>query len=154
MNDDLKDRRGFWRGPVQHVINLTAEERHIDMFGHVNNAWYIAWAMDCAWAHSDALGLDYAAYERIGVGCVVRHHEYTYYASALAGDRVAVGTWIARNDGRMRMIRAIEMRRMSDGKLLVAGETEFVAVNIKSGKPARMPAEYARLYAPPDELSS
>lgn len=151
MNDKCEDTPR-WTNPVQHEIALHAEDRHIDMFGHVNNAWYIAWAMECAWAHSEALGLDFAAYERIGAGCVVRHHDYTYHMSAMPGDDIRIGTWIQDTDGRLQMRRGIEMRRAGDGRLVMDGFTQFVSINLKTGRPMRMPAEFVTAYQPPLSL--
>jgi acyl-CoA thioester hydrolase len=136
-----------WSVPIQHSIIITVEPKHVDMFKHANNAWYVAWAMDCAWAHSDALGLDFAAYEEAGVGCVVREHRFTYLAPAHEGDEIAVGTWIKSNDGKLRLTRGFELRRVADNKLLVEGETQFVCIDIKTGRPTRMPAAYAAKYA-------
>lgn len=120
----------------------------IDEFGHVNNVRYVAWAMEVAWAHSAALGFPYSEYERCGVGCVVQRHEFDYLAPAVEGEAVDVATWIAENDGRVRMIRAFELRRADDGKPLFRGRTKFVTVELKSGRPVRMPPAFAAAYRP------
>lgn len=118
----------------------------IDGFGHVNNVRYVAWANDIAWAHSEALGLSFADYERIGTGCVVWRHEFDYLAPTVEGDAVEVATWIAENDKRLRLVRAYEFR--SNGKPLFRGRTTFVAIDMKTGRPARMPKEFAEFYRP------
>ncbi|MCI5047163.1 MAG: acyl-CoA thioesterase [Aquisalinus sp.] len=132
---------------MQHLHEVRAEAHHTDMFGHVNNAWYVAWAMDCAWGHSEALGLDFAAYERVGIGCVIREHRYTYLAAAHENDDIIIGTAIIHNDRKLRLTRAFELRRAADDRLLVKGQTDFVSINIKSGRAVRMPEEYVHLYA-------
>ncbi|WP_306250048.1 thioesterase family protein [Parvularcula sp. IMCC14364] len=147
---DLEYEALSWGLPMQHLHTIQAEARHVDMFGHVNNAWYVAWAMDCAWGHSEALGLDFTAYERVGIGCVVREHRFTYLAAAHAGDGVVIGTAIIRNDGKLRLTRGFELRRAGDDRLLVRGETDFVSISLASGRATRMPADYVRLYAPAD----
>lgn len=122
-----------------------AEE--IDGFGHVNNVRYVAWANDIAWAHSEALGLSFDDYQRVGVGCVVWRHKFDYLAPAAKGDAVDIATWIAENDGRLRLVRAFEFRK-ADGKPLFRGRTTFVAIDMTTGKPARMPKIFAETYRP------
>ncbi len=122
----------------------------LDGFGHVNNVRYIAWANDVAWAHSEALGLSFADYRRIGMGCVVWRHEFDYLAPAREGEGVDVATWIAENDGRVRLIRAYEFRRAEDRAVLFRGRTKFVTIDMASGRPARMPREFIEAYRPTD----
>ncbi len=118
----------------------------LDEFRHVNNVRYIDWAMEAAWAHSNALGLTFAAYERIGIGCVVWRHEFDYLAPARGGDEVAVATWFSANDNRVRLTRSFEIRLFPDGDTLFNGRTLFVTIDMKSGKPARMPKEFIEAY--------
>ncbi len=130
------------------VVDPFIEERvagpdDIDEFGHVNNLRYPAWALDTAWAHSAVLGFTIEDYKRIGVGCVVWRHEFDYVAPVLEGETILVGTWIASNDGRLRTTRAYEMRRKTDGAVCFRGQTLFVTIDMKSGKPARMPKSFA-----------
>jgi len=122
-----------------------------DAFGHVNNVRYIDWAMDVAWAHSSALGLDFAAYERLGVGCVVWRHEFDYLAPVVPGADVAIATWVAQTDYRLRLTRAFEIRRESDSVVLFRGRTTFVTIDMTSGKPARMPKEFIMAYKPAEQ---
>ncbi|MEX0645443.1 MAG: thioesterase family protein [Parvularculaceae bacterium] len=119
----------------------------LDEFGHVNNVRYIAWALDAAWAHSKALGVSFEDYQRVGVGCVVWRQEFEYLAPVVAGEAVDIATWIAENDGRLRLVRAYDMRR-ADGARVFRGRTTFVTIDIKTGKPARMPSEFVRAYKP------
>ncbi len=120
----------------------------IDGFNHVNNARYIDWANEIAWAHSDALGLTMEDYRRLGVGCVVWRHEFDYVAPVMLGDEIDVATWIAENDNRVRLIRAYEMRNAATGKPVFRGRTTFVSIDMKSGKPARMPKDFINAYEP------
>jgi acyl-CoA thioester hydrolase len=52
--------------------------QHQDAFGHTNNVAYLEWLEKVAWAHSESLGLNIAAYYNLGCGCVVRKHELNY----------------------------------------------------------------------------
>ncbi len=120
----------------------------IDAFNHVNNARYVDWANEIAWAHSNALGLSMADYIRIGVGCVVWRHEFDYVAPVHEGDEIEIATWIAENDNRVRLVRAYEMRDRRSGKAVFRGRTKFVCIDMKTGRPARMPPEFIAAYEP------
>ena len=102
--------------------------------------------MDIGWAHSIELGLPFSEYERLGAGCVVWRHEFDYIAPILLGEEVAVATWIAENDGRVRVTRDFEMRRVADGNVVFRGRTRFVSVDMQTGRPTRMPPEFIERY--------
>lgn len=136
-----------WSVAEPFLTRRVASAADLDEFGHVNNVRYIAWALEAAWAHSNALGVSFADYERAGVGCVVWRHEFDYLAPARQGDAVEIATWIAENDGRLKLVRAYDMRR-PDGARLFRGRTTFVSVDMKTGKPARLPAEFVQAYKP------
>lgn len=140
-----------WPVAAPHVERRVVTNEDIDVFGHVNNVRYVAWAMEAGWSHSIALGLDFAAYERIGVGCVVWRHEFDYLAPALPGDEVLIATWIAENDNRVRLVRAFEFRDAPSGKSLFRGRTAFVSIDMASGRPARMPKEFIDGYKAQDQ---
>jgi len=137
-----------WPVANPYVERRVVSDGDIDGFGHVNNVRYIDWANEIAWAHSATLGLAFEDYERIGVGCVVWRHEFDYVAPALKDEAVDIATWIAESDGRVRLTRAYEFRRASDDKVLFRGRTKFVTIDMKSGKPARMPKEFIEAYQP------
>lgn len=130
---------------VQRRIAVAAD---IDEFGHVNNVRYIAWALEVAWAHSNALGVTFADYQRTGAGCVVWKQEFEYLSPVLEGEKIDIATWIAENDGRLRLVRAYEMRAAGDARLLFRGRTIFATIDMKTGKPTRMPKEFTEAYRP------
>lgn len=135
-----------WPVTAPHIEVRRVIAEDIDAFNHVNNVRYIAWTADAAWGHSNALGVSFADYERIGVGFVVQRHEFEYLYPLLEGEEAHVATWIHDNDGRVRTRRRYEIRRGSDGKLCFKGETMFVTIDMKTGKPARMPKEFAEIF--------
>ncbi len=137
-----------WLVANPFVQRRVAGAADIDGFNHVNNARYIDWANEIAWAHSDALGLSMEDYRRLGTGCVVWRHEFDYAAPVVLGDAIEVATWIAENDNRVRLIRAYEMRNAAMGRVVFRGRTTFVSIDMKTGKPARMPKEFIEAYKP------
>lgn len=135
-----------WPVASPFIDRRVVVEDDLDAFRHVNNVRYIDWAMQAAWAHSNAVGLTFAAYERLGVGCVVRRHEFDYLAPASLGDDIAVATWFSENDNRVRLTRSFDIRRAPTGETLFKGRTLFVTIDMASGKPARMPKEFIEGY--------
>lgn len=142
----MSENTCHWPVATPFIQQRTVVAGDIDEFGHVNNVSYISWAMEAAWAHSDSLGLSFADYQRIGVGCVVWRHEFDYLAPALKGEDIQIATWIAEIDNRIRLTRAFEMRRRRDGAVLFRGRTLFVTIDMATGKPARMPKEFIEGY--------
>ena len=137
-----------WPVTNPFVTRRAVVASEIDGFGHMNNVRYADWAMEAAWAHSAAVGVDFTDYERLGAGFVVQRHEFDYLAPALLNEEILVATWIAVNDGRVRVRRAYEMRRASDGTPIFRGESRMVCVDMQTGRPVRMPAELAAAYTP------
>jgi acyl-CoA thioester hydrolase len=72
---------------------------------------------------------------------------FDYLAPVIEGEAVDIATWIAENDGRLRLARAYDMRR-PDGARVFRRRTIFVSVDMKTGKPARLPAEFVAAYKP------
>lgn len=135
-----------WPVIAPFVQRWRAGKHDLDGFGHVNNVRYIDYALEVAWAHSEFLGFSLDTYHKIGVGCVVWRHEFDYLMPVLQGDDVLIATWIEENDGRVRMVRKFEMRHEKSGKIVLRGLTRFVCIDMKTGKPARMPASFVRAY--------
>lgn len=144
----LPGRAAFaWDHPHPFTIDLTVTAADIDTMGHTNNVTYLAWLEQVAWAHSQAVGLDWTAYRALGVGCVARHTELDYLATSFAGDEVRVATWVLDNDGRLRLTRGYQVVRLADGRTLLRGRTLWVSVDLASGRPCRMPPEFVHAYA-------
>lgn len=142
------EKESGWPVANPFVVRRVAGAGDIDAFDHVNNARYVDWANEIAWAHSGALGLSMDDYKRIGFGCVVWRHEFDYVAPVLKGDEIDVATWIAENDNRVRLTRAYEMRNANTGAVVFRGRTKFVCIDMRTGKPSRMPKEFISAYKP------
>ncbi len=137
-----------WPVKPAYVGVLTAGEEHQDEFGHVNNLVYPQWAVEAAWHHSSAIGFPYTRFVETGFGPVVWQHKFDYVAAVKLGDQIEVATWVAKNDGRLRMTRAYEMRLRGTDICVFRGETLFIWIEMASGRPVRMPKECAQAYAP------
>jgi acyl-CoA thioester hydrolase len=100
-----------------------------------------------AWEHSKVLGFDFEAYAKIGKGMVVRAHEMEYLGASHEGETITIATWITGNDAKLRLRRRFQMVNATTGKTLLRGRTDFVCIDIKSGRASRMPEAFIKAYA-------
>ena len=131
--------------PSPHVIELEVEARDIDAYDHVNNAVYLTWLDRAAWSHSAALGVPLEKCVALRRGMAALRTEIDFVRAALRGDRVRVATWIAVAD-RLRVERRFQVLRAADGATLARARTEYVCINLDSGRAVRMPELFARAY--------
>ncbi len=124
------------------VVPLSA----IDENGHVNNVAYLQWMQEIAVEHYAALGGP-EAQKPFGTW-FVREHRIEYFLPAFAGDEIEVRTWVdpARAGRHVRSLRKYEFVRKQDGKILVKGETDWVFVDTKTGKPAAIPEQVRAVF--------
>jgi acyl-CoA thioester hydrolase len=132
--------------PQPHVVGLAVEPADIDAYQHVNNAVYLTWFDHAAWSHSAALGVPLERCIALRRGMAALRTEIDYLLAAVRGDAVQVATWIARSDGRLRCERRFQVVRPADGRTLARAMTEYVCINLDSGRAARMPQLFARAY--------
>ena len=137
-----------WDRPEPFVIDLQVQAEDIDGLGHANNAVYVSWLERCAWRHSQHLGLDLCEYRRLDRAMAVLRHEVDYLASAYEGQQLQMATWIVESDQRLKMTRHFQLWRPADAMTLLRARTTFVCIEISTGKPKRMPAEFLDGYGP------
>lgn len=135
-----------WTLPDPFVIDIVVQSEDIDGLGHANNAVYVSWLERCAWRHSQSLGLDLAEYRRLDRAMAVLRHEIDYLASAYEGDQLQLATWIVESDQRLKMTRHFQLKRPADDLTLLRAQTTFVCIELSTGKPKRMPAEFVEGY--------
>lgn len=145
---------GGWDLPSPFVHEVAAKAADIDAYGHVNNSVYLRWLDETAWAHSAALGVSAAQCVTNRRGMVVWRSQLHYQAPAHEGDRLAVGTWLVFEDGRLRVDRRFQIQRPADGRTLLRGLIHYVCADLDSGRPKRMPAQYVDRYRPLPEVAA
>lgn len=135
-----------WDLPDPHVIEVEAEAADIDDYGHTNNAVYLRWLDAMAWAHAEAAGAGRKEHLELRRGMATHRTELQYIAPALLGDQLLVGDWIVHNDGRVRAWRRFQIIRPADGATLLRAVTQYVCIDIDSGRPKRLPDVYKAAY--------
>ena len=135
-----------WDHPQPYTLELSPSAADIDGLDHTNNAVYVQWCEKAGWAHSEALGLSLADYRRLDRAMAIREGHYDYLLPSYAGEALVLGTWLTASDGKLTMERRFQLRRASDGVTLVRGRWLLVCIEISSGKPKRLPAEFLSIY--------
>ncbi len=123
-------------GIFSHTIEVA--DADIDFLGHASNLAYLRWVQDVAIAHSEAVGLDYEAYRKLGGVFFIRRHEIDYLRPALRGDKLEVRTWVD-SAAAAKTDRRTEVKRASDGKILAKAATIWGFVDVVTGRPTRIP---------------
>jgi len=127
-----------------HRYELTVPEDVVDENDHVNNVAYVQWMQDAAMAHSDTAGCTRET-QAMGATWVARMHHIEYLRPAFAGERVEVSTWVA--DMKVATsLRKYEFKRLEDDVVLARGETDWVFVDRKRGRPRVIPREFKDLF--------
>ncbi|MBA3260347.1 MAG: acyl-CoA thioesterase [Gemmatimonadales bacterium] len=119
----------------------------IDVQGHVSNLAYVGWMQDVAIEHSAAAGWPMTRYLEIGAGWVVRSHFIEYLRPAFAGEPIGAHTWIPKFDQRSAPRRYLFVRD-SDRRLLARAETQWVFVDLTTGRRRSLPRELLDAFDP------
>jgi len=114
----------------------------IDALGHASNIAYVRWIQDAAIAHSEAVGLDLAAYQRIGGVFVIVRHEVDYLRPVLRGDTLEARTWIPAVMAA-KCQRATEIVQLGRPEPIVVAKalTTWGFIDPRAGRPRRIPEE-------------
>ncbi|HSL42107.1 MAG TPA: thioesterase family protein [Anaerolineales bacterium] len=128
--------------PSVFSYTFTIPQNVIDENGHVNNVAYVQWMQDAAAIyHPEAVGYKLAE----NTTWYAREHRIEYLLPAFLGEELEVRTWIS-EIRRVRVHRKYEFIRKSDGKVIVRGETDWVYVEAKTGRPISIPEELQILF--------
>ncbi|HNH25526.1 MAG TPA: acyl-CoA thioesterase [Anaerolineales bacterium] len=133
--------------PISSIYSktITIPSSTIDENGHVNNVVYVQWMQDIAIEHYASIG----GVEAQGPDAtwVIRKHSIEYFLPAFEGEEIEVRTWVE-DLRKVRSLRMYEFVRKSDGKTLVKGESDWVFMDMKTGRPKAIPAEVENIFKP------
>ena len=134
--------------PSPFTMAVMPQADDIDGLKHTNNAVYVRWCEQAGWAHSEALGLCLADYARLDRAMAIRRGEYDYLLPTFVGEALRLATWLVGGDGKLSMERRFQLVRDSDGATVLRGRWDLVCIELSSGRPRRMPAEFLGTYMP------
>jgi acyl-CoA thioester hydrolase len=144
----------FSKAPYSHVmlgamstifrLPITVPSSAIDRLGHVNNVVYVQWMQDAAVSHSNHVGCTRLTQEA-GASWVARTHQIEYLRPAFAGEEIHVLTWVG-DFRKVRSTRKYKFVRTSDEVVLATAATDWVYVNLETGKPLSIPASIQELF--------
>lgn len=137
-----------WDYPQPFTLPVVPLADDIDGLNHTNNGVYVRWCEQIAWAHSEALGLSVADYQRLDRAMAIRRGEYDYLLPTQLNDQLTLATWIFASDGKLVMERRFQLIRDSDQATVMRGRWELICIELSSGRPRRMPAEFIQVYLP------
>jgi acyl-CoA thioester hydrolase len=138
------DARGEAAEEAVYREEIVVPDDVIDGNGHVNNVAYVQWMQDVAVRHFAAIG-GIERMHAVGGTWVARSHRIEYLRPGFAGERIEVRTWVA-GCRRVRSLRRYEFVRPTDGAVLARGETDWVFVDVGSGRPRAIPATIRRAF--------
>ena len=105
----------MWDYPNPHTLSVVPQAGDIDGLNHTNNAVYVKWCEQVAWAHSEHLGLNLEDYRRLDRAMAIRRSEYDYLLPTYLGEALTLGTWLVGEEGNVSMERRFQVIRDSDG---------------------------------------
>jgi len=136
-----------WDYPAPFTCEFTVAESDIDGLGHTNNASYVIWCEQCAWQHSESLGLSVTDYQKLDRGVAIHHAEYDYHLPTFVGDHLIAGTWLVHCDGKLRLERRFQIVRRNNGETVLRGRWNLVSVVLSSGRTTRLPRLFVETYS-------
>ena len=99
---------------------------------------------EAAVSHADAAGCT-AATQQAGATWVVRSHEIEYLRPAFERDQIDVLTWVA-DFRRAFSTRKYKFVRPSDNTVLARGQTNWVFIVAKTGRPRSVPEDIQGMF--------
>lgn len=127
--------------PLAFTSRRLVEWRDIDTVGHVNNANYLVYLEDCGVQAVNHFGWPMSRMMAAGFGIVARRYRIDYKQAAVLDDELLVTTWVA-DVKRATAVRHYTITRASDEALIVRAYALWVWVDLLTGKPIRIPAEF------------
>ena len=135
-----------WDYSNPYTLEITVQPSDIDGMGHTNNACYVVWCEQCAWKHSESLGLSVLDYQKLDRGVAINKADYDYVIPSFDSDKLVVGTWLTDCDNKLRLERRFQVVNSTTGKTILRGRWRLICVALSSGKAARFPKEFIQIY--------
>ncbi len=135
-----------WDLPHPFLLEIKVDASHMDRLGHANNTHYVQWMQTISWQHVENIGMGWSLQQTEGRAMAIVRTEIDYIASAYADDHLFMGTWITACDDRLQSTRQFQLIRVADQKTLLRATCRYVCIDLKKGKPMRMPASFIQAH--------
>jgi acyl-CoA thioester hydrolase len=113
----------------------------IDGAHHVNNSVYLTYLEDCAFEFVRREGWPVERMATAGFGIVARNFHIEYKCPAGLDEELEIATWVA-DVKRVTAVRHYTIIRPQDGQLLTRARALWVWVDLETGRPTRIPADF------------
>jgi len=138
---------------VSLVYTATAGVRHheLDAWGRVYPAAHLRNLAELAVTASTAAGFGAPWYDALGAHWIVRRTTACFHGRVGRDDTCELRTWVA-DFRRVRSRRCYEIRVA--GRPMVEAESDWVLVDVATGRPRRIPEEVERAFGAPSGADS
>jgi acyl-CoA thioester hydrolase len=138
---------------VSLVYTATAGVRHheLDAWGRVYPAAHLRNLAELAVVASAAAGFGAGWYDALGAHWIVRRTRARFHGRVGRDDTCELRTWVA-DFRRVRSRRCYEIR--VGGRAMVEAESDWVLVDVATGRPRRIPEEVERAFGAPSGADS
>ncbi len=123
-------------------LSIIVKTDDIDQANHVNNVVYLKWIQDVSEGHWLAVAPTEILEKYYWVAL---RHEIDYKSSGFLGDELLLKTHL-KSYGGVRSLRAVQIIRKSDNKVLVESLTTWILMATATNKPTRISEELERLF--------
>jgi acyl-CoA thioester hydrolase len=133
--------------PLTHLRTFRVRHHECDAYGRVRPAVYMRYAQEAAFDASAAAGYDMERYTELDRLWLARESEIEYLRPLRYGDSVQVKTWVV-DFRRVRSVRAYEFRHAASGELVARATTDWVHLELSTGRPAHISPEMRAAFFP------
>jgi acyl-CoA thioester hydrolase len=121
--------------------------RDIDDAKIVNNPFTLEYIEECGFQAVAAHGWPVERMSAAGFAIFIRRHQIQYQQPARLDDELEIATW-ASEVRRSTAIRHYTLHRLGDGDLVARVHSLGVWIDLATGRPVRIPAEFIADFAP------
>ena len=125
--------------PMISECTLQVRSYECDSYGHVNNANYLNYLEYARYELLRDIGLDYPGLIKAGYGIFTSRIEIDYKRPAVTDDQLNIKTWPVKK-GAVSGTLVQEIFR--GGDLLAQAKVTWAFVDITTGTPVKIPAEF------------
>ena len=127
----------------RHIVSW----QDLDLTRRVSETTLLGFAEDCGMGVIAAHGWPPERMAADGFAIILRRHDAVFATPACLGEEVEIATWVS-DVRRISAMRHYTIRRIANGMLLARIDTLGVWVDLATGRPIRVPADFARDFMP------